>query len=301
MVGRSSQNEEDDDLLTPSELGRKLVTALRSISDPNVTMQAISDRNAMSTKAEINALIQSVETGLSTRLEAVNEAIKLWHDDLVRVPTEVQKAVQSLREFLEQETQTLEASLNGKINTLSERVVADKEILFASVKRLEDVSEQRFARIDAGLMERDKRADQLALANSAALAAALSAQKEAAAEAQKSAALAIGKSEGATSEAIKLGQTLFQTGLNSLTAQVNDLKSRLDKGEGSRTISDPATETRLAALNATVTSLTSSNDQGSGRREQGADTRAMVFALIGAVFGSGIIGAIFTFMERAHG
>jgi cobalamin biosynthesis Mg chelatase CobN len=151
---------------------------------------------------------------LLVKLEALEKTQILFREDITRVPTSVQEATKNLRELME-----------AKMELISQ--VAERER-----KRIEDVSEQRFARIDAGLMERDKRADQLALANSAALAAALAAQKEAAGEAQKSSALAISKSETATSESIKQGQTLNQTGLNSLILQVNDLKSRMDKGEG---------------------------------------------------------------------
>ncbi len=263
------------------DIGRKLTIALA-----HEKMQSIADRAAFTLRTEVLA-----------KLDAMERATNLWHDDLVRVPTEVQRAVEALRDLLEQTIITSKANFEGQINTLSETVKADKEVLVAGLKRLEDVSEQRFARIDAGLMERDKRADQLALANSAALAAALSAQKEAAAEAQKSAALAIGKSEGATSEAIKQGQTLFQTGLQSLTNQVNDLKSRLDKGEGSRTISDPATETRLAALSATVTGLSSSNERGTGAEQHARESTSFMFSIIIAagavsVIMSGLIAVV---------
>jgi hypothetical protein len=138
-------------------------------------------------------------------------------------------------------------------------------------------------RIDAGLTERDKRADQLALANSAALAAALAAQKEAAGEAQKSAALAISKSEAATAEAIKQGQALFQTSISALTAQINELKSRLDRGEGGRTVSDPAVESRLASLSAGVSSLTGENARGFGASTQKTESSAWMIAVIGTL------------------
>jgi hypothetical protein len=206
----------------------------------------------------------------------------------------VSRAVFSLREILETRLNANDKALNELAGTTAERVstavVQVRELYTETFKRVEgridalaDVSDQRFLRIDAGLTERDKRADQLALANSAALAAALAAQKEAAGEAQKSAALAISKSETATSESIKQGQTLFQTGLNSLILQVNDLKSRLDKGEGSRTISDPATSAALSDLSTKLSMLTSISDNRSGVNTQKIDASNSTWALIAAM------------------
>lgn len=44
---------------------------------------------------------------------------------------------------------------------------------------------------------------------------------------------AVSKADVATGDAIKQLEALFQTAIGGLTTQVNDLKSRLDKGEGS--------------------------------------------------------------------
>lgn len=208
----------------------------------------------------------------------------------------VSRAIIGLREILETRLDANDKALEELAKTTEQRlgaaVVQVKELYAETFRRIEgriealaDVTDQRFLRIDAGLSERDKRADQLALANSAALAAALAAQKEAAAEAGKSAALAISKSETATSESIKQGQTLFQTGLNSLILQVNDLKSRLDKGEGSRTIIDPSIEARLAGLASSVGALASAGDRNQGSRDQRSDSSANMYALI-AAFGA---------------
>jgi hypothetical protein len=93
--------------------------------------------------------------------------------------------------------------------------------------------EERFVRIDQSFIERDRRTDQLTLASSTAIAAALQAQKEAAGETQKSSSAAIAKSEAATGESIKQLQTLFQTSIAGLSNRIDDVKSRLDKGEGS--------------------------------------------------------------------
>jgi hypothetical protein len=238
---------------------------------------------------------------LLVRLQGLEKAQELFREDIVRVPTNVDRATQQLEELVDARLKRIESidlervsSINDKLNRIVLRLddnpnFVEKEInqlrvlLQSESKRLEDVSDQRFLRIDAGLLERDKRADQLALANSAALAAALAAQKEAAGEAQKSAATAISKSEAATAEAIKQGQTLFQTGLASLTNQVTDLKSRLDKGEGGRVVSDPATAMAISELNAKMSVLSTLSDNNQGSRSQKGESINSMWALLAAI------------------
>jgi len=147
--------------------------------------------------------IRNVEEKFGTRLDAMDKAQSLFHDDLVRVPTAVDRAVLQLRELVE-----------------------DK------IDKLSDVTDEVFKRIDVQFVERDKRTEQLALASSTAIAAALQAAKEAVGAQNSSNSIAIAKSESATAESLKQLQTLFQTAIGSATTQINDLKSRLDKGEG---------------------------------------------------------------------
>ena len=213
----------------------------------------------------------------------------------------VKQAIGALREVIE-------ARLDGNDRALDQLAKATDARVFASLGQISDlyieiikrvelridalgaVSDQRFLRVDAGFLERDKRADQLALANQAALTAALAAQKEAAAEAGKSAALAISKSEAATAEAIKQGQTLFQTGLSSLTNQVTDLKSRLDKGEGSRLVSDPTTEARLNALSNGVANLMAVVERRGGGDDNKKENSTVLMAVIVAVIAAAGVG-----------
>ena len=72
----------------------------------------------------------------------------------------------------------------------------------------------------------------MTIANSTAIAAALQAQKEAVNEQNRASSEAIDKSNKQTAEAIAQLQTLFQSNISSLTTQVNDLKSRVDRTEG---------------------------------------------------------------------
>lgn len=106
------------------------------------------------------------------------------------------------------------------------------DITRSEIDKLAAVSAERFTRIDTQFIERDKRTDQLSLADKTAVAAALQAAKEAVGAQNTSNSIAIAKSESSTVESIRQLQTLFNSAIDGLNDKVNDVKSRLDRGEG---------------------------------------------------------------------
>src|ERR1700683_3074007 len=110
--------DDNDDIIGPTDLGRKLIVALRSVTDPQALMQSIADRSNAGLRNE-----------LSTRLDAMEKATSLWHDDLVRVPTDVQKSTESLKHFLEQYIRAMIATLQSDIGREIERVRGSTEKL----------------------------------------------------------------------------------------------------------------------------------------------------------------------------
>jgi hypothetical protein len=200
------------------------------------------------------------------RLAAMDKAVSL----LEKFPTAIDVAVENLRKLHDER-----------------------------IRRIEEVSEQKFMRIDTGFIERDKRTDQLTLANSTAIAAALQAQKEAAGETQKSSALAIDKSEKSTIESIKQLQTLFQTAMAALTIQINDVKSRLDKGEGQSSVADPATRDSLDRMSEHIARLATGASVGDGRAQQSADNSSKMIA-VAAVGAAIVVPILIEVLWHAH-
>jgi hypothetical protein len=198
---------DDQDIMTPTELGQKLVIALRSVSDPQALMQAIADRTA-----------STLRTEMSTRIDAMDRATNLWHEDLVRVPTDVQKAVGALRDVMEQVIQRTMAELDGRHGREIER-------LHGEIATLTEVSEERFKSIQTQFALLKQATEQLDLANKVAIAAALQAQKESAGETQKSSQAAIAKSELSTAEAIKALTASNSTQIAGLTDRYKDYTS----------------------------------------------------------------------------
>jgi hypothetical protein len=272
--------EDPDEILTASDLGRKLVVALRSVTDPQALMQAISDRSSAGVIRE-----------LSTRIDAMEKATQLWHDDLVRVPTDVQKSVTALQALMEQ-------FIRAAISTLQAEEGRELERIRGDTGKLTEVSEERFRSIAIQFQLLKQATEQLDIANKTAIAAALQAQKEQAAETQKTSQAAIAKSETSTGEAIKALTTNFNTAFTGIEGRINDLKGRMDRGEGQSGVSDPATARALQEMAAAISKLTIGANVNDGMTRQSDNGRNTFFAaaaiLVSLLIGFGsILAAIF--------
>lgn len=155
------------------------------------------------TTAQLLREIGSLKELLSARIAAVEEGIVVAHDDLVRVPTEVQKQIASLKELLE--------------NKLCD---ADKlkEEKFKNIDKKLDMVEQ--ARIE---QKKD---------TATAVDAALKAAKEAVTEQNASNVLAINKSEAAMTKQMDQQAALLSQIKGGLEDKINDIKVQLSKSEG---------------------------------------------------------------------
>jgi len=285
-------NENGDEVAADStELGRKLVVALRSVSDPQALMQSIADRVAVNLRSE-----------LLTKITAMEQATNLWHEDLVRVPTDVQKSTEGLRDLLEQyigrSISDLRSELSDKRESLHATLGRENEKLQGLVDTLDKVSEERFKSVSQQFTLLKQATEQLDSANKTAIAAALQAQKESAGETQKSSQAAIAKSETSTSEAIKALTTTFNTAIGGLTDRYNDLKSRIDRGEGGSNVRDPALTSMLDRMNAQLISLNTTRDTHSGSEKTATDNSTRMMSIAAVVVSLAVgIGEIFTRMH----
>jgi hypothetical protein len=140
---------------------------------------------------EAGATVDTLATGLreliEQRLNAMDLATKVLAGSVEKFPTDIDRAVGSVR-----------------------------EIVLGEVSRVQAVTLEKFTAIDGTFSS-----------NALALTAALAAQKEAAAEQNKSNTLAITKSESSTKETIAANAVQAQTGLASLENQFDDIKERV--------------------------------------------------------------------------
>jgi len=151
----------------------------------------ITDPSTLTT-AQLFREIGSLKELLLQRIEAVEEGIEIAHQDLVRVPTDVQKQVGGLKELLEKTIELL-----AKLN----------EEKFGNLEKRLDLVEQ--ARIE---QKKD---------TATAVDAALKAAKEAVTEQNASNVLAISKTENNTTKQIE-----------QVNEKIDDVKERLTRIEG---------------------------------------------------------------------
>jgi hypothetical protein len=156
------------------------------------------------TTAQLQREIAALEKLATQRMDAIEQAVRVAHENLVRVPTEVDKAIGHLKEVM-----------LGKI----------------------EVMDEKFFSVQTQFVERDVRAKQSSEDQKVAIGAALQAAKEAVGEQNKSSSLAISKSEAATTKQIEQIVTLIQSTNAGILTQISDIKDNVtrlqseDKGE----------------------------------------------------------------------
>jgi len=241
------------------------------VPDPTtLTNELVSKANA-ALREVLDAKIDGNAALVKGQFEAADKAIKLlekWRDDL---PGIMRSEVGHLRDLLEQK-----------------------------IDKLGDVTDQQFRGVQTQFVERDKRTEQLSIADKTAIAAALQAQKEAAGATNESNSVALAKMENNFAKLIEQTQNLLQAVSRNTDDKINDVKSRLDKGEGRSSVADPSTIEVLRQLSATVAELKTGAAAGLGKETGQSSTWAYVAVAISLLFGLiGAVGGVAALMARA--
>lgn len=129
-------------------------------------------------------------------------------------------------ELLQQTTNKIPDLIKDEVTQLKE-LHAEKFTSFSAQQEIQ------FDGIATQFAERDKRTEQLSIADKTAIAAALQAQKEAAAAQNESNATANNKMELNFAKLIEAQQLAQQAMQKNMDDKFNDLKGRQDRGEGS--------------------------------------------------------------------
>jgi hypothetical protein len=222
------------------------------------------------TTQQLQREVASLKEILTTRLDGMEKAIQVAHENLVRVPTDTDKQIQHLKELhdsrfdernhnAELRKQVIETRLNGMdraLELLQETTGAFPTRVDEKMSALEKVQAEKFGSIALQFMERDARVARSSADSKLAVDAALQAAKEAVAEQNKSSALAIAKSESATQKQIDQLGLNIQQGTNAQDGKINDMKERLTRIEG-RSEGGKETKQDSRAVGSSVASLVS--------------------------------------------
>jgi hypothetical protein len=229
---------------------------------------------------------------VTQRLEGMDKAIELAASDLSKLggimKGEWEARVRAEREFILSQIgalrDTIEQRLGGmdvatrvlassveKFPTDVDRAVASgREVLNGEIQRVGDVTQEKFAAVDA-----------LFASNALALAAALAAQEKAVAAQNDSNTLAISKSESSTKETIAANLATARTGLESLTSTVTDIKERVVRIE--------STGVGVSAHRA---------EAREERTEQRLSQNAMVSIIVAIVITVGVVISLVTLLHH---
>lgn len=237
--------------------------------DPTARTLEQLQREISQTSQILEANGRGTREVLETRLSAGDKAIELLQRDTDMLPEQIRNAVEQLRLLHDERFRSLETQLMTHLSGI----------------------QTQFA-------ERDKRMEQLSLADKTAIAAALQAQKEAAGAQNDSNATANSKMENNFVKLIEQTQQLLQAVSRSTDDKINDVKSRLDKGEGQTSVSDPATAQVMQMLLHEVKDLKSSDDRHAGRTS-GSDKMVSTIVTIGS-FVIAVISVLSLIVGKMH-
>jgi hypothetical protein len=143
--------------------------------------------------------IANLELRLTDKIESIEKAIVVAHEDLVRVPTAVDKAILTLHDLAWERFTTVDVKFQGIATQFSER---------------------------------DTRVEQTRKEAKDALDAALQAAKELVGGQQQANTISINKSEAGTKEQIAALGTTFVQNSKATDEKIDDLKDRLTRIEG---------------------------------------------------------------------
>jgi hypothetical protein len=167
--------------------------------EPIMQMRPDPDPTVLTT-ANLLREIGSLKDLVFTRLDATDNVIRVFSDNITRVPTQLDKEIGQLKLLVWER--------------------------FA-------YTDEKFAGVTTQFRERDIRVEQTAKASKEALDAALQAAEKAVGKQNEASSLSIAKSEAATNKQIdQLGELIKTYGI-STSDKIDDLKERLLRFEGS--------------------------------------------------------------------
>lgn len=191
------------------------------------------------TRAAVNAAteqwlrdLNSLREILETRISGMDKAIDVHALVPIEVTGRIERQLAHQKELLVTE-----------IEGVAAQMLAHREFILGAVKSASDVAFERFGAVDTRFLERDKATEQAAQEARISLQAALAAAKEAVALQNAANAEAAAKSELSFTkqiDALYLATTASNKALDdkiidgnkALNDKIDDLKSRLDTGEG---------------------------------------------------------------------
>lgn len=185
--------------------------------------------------------IAALKELIITRVIAIEHGIELAHDDMVRFPTEIDKAVTKLKDLHDERFTTVETFFKERYATYEQRFL-DNNILRT----------EQFNGVTKQFAERDIRFDQTHKDSKTAIDAALQAAEKAVTKQNDSFLASITKSEASTQKQIDAQGAHINSSVEALESKIGDMKERVLIIEGKNTGQPEGMNQRLASLEASM-------------------------------------------------
>ena len=193
------------------------------------------------TTEQLRRELSALREILTARLDGMDRATLLLDETVNRTPTIIQTEISHVRELMDERFRT-----------------ADRRFVEADLRYQQRFDErdlrfkEEFGGVQLQFAERDVRSQQAATASAQALAAALQAAKEAVFEQAQAAAKAAEKTELSFSKQIEQIQLQIRTVSEGLGDKIDDLKGRIDRGEGAGQGAEGARDNTRLNINAVL-------------------------------------------------
>jgi hypothetical protein len=197
----------DPTTLTTAQLYREI-----SVQDEifSAKLSAVTDRITTfeaASKASLQGAAEAIQKGL-------DKAEKGVIDNAAKTQAEQSRALKEAED-------RVTVKLGDLSKAFDDKLTGSVEVLSERIRSLTDLTAQQFTSVASTFAEKDK-----------AVSVGLSAQKESAAAQQQANANATEKMEDNFTKLLDQGRELLSEVRRNTELQINDIKSRLDKGEG---------------------------------------------------------------------
>ena len=190
----------------------------------------VPDPTALTTE-QLRRELSGLREILTARLDGMDRATALLSETVNRTPTVIQTEISHLRELIDEKVIGLGDTSSERLKTVDRRI-SDSDVRYQQQFSERDLRFQeefkgvaeKFTSIELQFKERDTRTEQAAKAGKEALDAALLSAKELVAQ----------QNEANRGEAAKTEQN-FTKQIDAQAARIDELKERIDRGEGSTT------------------------------------------------------------------
>ena len=227
-----------------------------------------SDPTALTTQS-IYREIQNLERFLTVKIEAVESEVKLFRDDQVRVPTELDKRTGQLQSLIVEKFAGVELRFDGinklfierdiRVNKMEEahkqNTTVEIEKIYETFKMIENAIELRFQGVNTQFDEREIRLRDGAIASQKAIDAALQSQKESSSDQSKALILSIDKSDEGTQKQIEQQRIVLEQVQKTLSDKISDVADRLNRWEGTGAGKNSISAPLWAIVSSVVTAM----------------------------------------------